>query len=119
PQLTQRDLLRCQGLLCALPAEEIAQRFEQPVGRARILLAGALIISAMMTRLQLDQIGISPHGIREGVLLAYERYGASWLESVAGNSARPAHTNHHTPVSLAQLPAAENALNGSDGVAPE
>ena len=86
-RLTQHDLLRCQGLLSALPAEEIAQRFEQPVGRARILLAGAMIISAMMARLQLEEITVSPHGIREGVLLARERYGEKWLDYVSGSVA--------------------------------
>ena len=121
-QLTQHDLLRCEGLLGALPAEEIAQRFGQPVGRARIMLAGAMIISAMMSRLQLNAIHISPHGIREGILLAYERYGASWMERVGGNSAHPslstlpAHTNHHTQASLADLSHAEHMLNGSDSM---
>ncbi len=85
-QMTQHDLLRCQGLLSALPAEEIAQRFEQPVERARILLAGAMILSAVMARLQLREITVSPHGIREGVLLARERYGESWLDVVSGTA---------------------------------
>ncbi len=82
-QLTQQDLMRCQGLLISLPAEEIAQRFEQPLGRARILLAGALIIQTVMTRLHINEIHVSSHGIREGVLLAYERYRERWLEIVS------------------------------------
>jgi exopolyphosphatase/pppGpp-phosphohydrolase len=82
-QLTQQDLMRCQGLLISLPAEEIAQRYEQPVERARILLAGALIIQTVMTRLRLNVIHVSSHGIREGVLLAYERYKENWLEIVS------------------------------------
>jgi exopolyphosphatase/pppGpp-phosphohydrolase len=82
-QLTQHDLIRCQGLLSSLPAEEIAQRYNQPLERARILLAGALIIQAVMSRLHIDEIHISPHGIREGVLLAYERYGQHWLKIVS------------------------------------
>lgn len=86
-RLTQHDLLRCQGLLSALPAEEIAQRFEQPVERARILPAGAMIIATMMARLHLSEITVSPHGIREGVLLARERYGEVWLDYVSGKVA--------------------------------
>ena len=82
-QLTQQDLMRCQGLLISLPAEEIAQRFEQPLARARILLAGALIIQSVMTRLRINEIHVSSHGIREGVLLAYERYRERWLEIVS------------------------------------
>jgi exopolyphosphatase/pppGpp-phosphohydrolase len=82
-QLTQQDLMRCQGLLISLPAEEIAQRFEQPLERARILLAGAFIIQTVMTRLHMNEIHVSSHGIREGVLLAYERFGERWLEIVS------------------------------------
>jgi exopolyphosphatase/pppGpp-phosphohydrolase len=82
-QLTQQDLIRCQGLLISLPAEEVAQRFEQPLGRARILLAGALIIQTVMSHLHMNEIHVSSHGIREGVLLAYERYGERWLEVVS------------------------------------
>ncbi len=85
-RLTREDIVRCEGLLHSLPAEEVAQRYQQPVGRARILPAGALIILAMMTRLQLDEISVSPHGIREGVLLAYARYGEQWLQRVGGLS---------------------------------
>jgi exopolyphosphatase/pppGpp-phosphohydrolase len=81
--ITQQDLVRCQGLLMSLPAEEIAQRFEQSLARARILLAGALIIQSVMTRLHINEIHVSSHGIREGVLLAYERYRKRWLEIVS------------------------------------
>jgi exopolyphosphatase/pppGpp-phosphohydrolase len=80
--LTHDDLLHCEGLLSALPAEEIAQRYEQPLKRARVLPAGALVIGAVMERLQLEEIHISPHGIREGALLAYTRHGQEWLARV-------------------------------------
>jgi len=90
-QLTERDLVRCQGLLSALTAEEVSERYHQPLERARILLAGALIIQAVMSRLHLTEIRISPHGIREGVLLAYERYGEHWLEIVSQSAASPNH----------------------------
>ncbi len=80
--LTREDIVRCEGLLHALPAEEIAQRYQQDTGRVRILSAGALIIRAIMDRLHLDTIWVSPHGIREGVLLAYARYGEQWLQRV-------------------------------------
>jgi hypothetical protein len=80
--LTSEDLLRLQGLLNAMPAEEIAKRYEQPLGRARILPGGALIIHTVMKWLELDKIRISLHGLREGVLLAYTRYGDQWLEQV-------------------------------------
>ncbi len=88
-RLTREDIVRCEGILQALSAGEIAQRYQQPIGRTRILLAGALIIRAMMERLQLSEIFVSPHGIREGVLLAYTRYGEQWLQLVdASNESR-------------------------------
>src|SRR6266478_8621302 len=93
-QLTQKDLIRCQGLLSSLTAEEVSERFQQPLERARILLAGALIIETVMSYLHLNEIHISPHGIREGVLLAYERYGENWLEIVSQSAAFPNHELH-------------------------
>jgi CHAD domain/Ppx/GppA phosphatase family len=69
-------------LLNAMPAEEIAKRYEQQLERARILPGGALIIHTVMKWLELDKIRVSLHGLREGVLLAYARYGDSWLEQV-------------------------------------
>jgi hypothetical protein len=100
--LTQQDLLRCQGLLSSLTAEEIADRYRIPAARARILLAGSLIIQAVMSRLRVNEIRISSHGIREGVLLAYERYGEHWLEVVND----PALLNHaqQTEISIPLIP---------------
>ncbi len=80
--LKHEDIVRCEGLLHAFPAEEIAQRYQQDTGRVRILSAGALIIRAIMERFHLDTVWVSPHGIREGVLLAYARYGEQWLQRV-------------------------------------
>jgi exopolyphosphatase/pppGpp-phosphohydrolase len=80
--LTHEDLSRCEGLLGALLAEEIARRFEQSLERARILAAGALIIQAVMQYLHRSDIRVSSHGVREGALLAYTRYGERWLEEV-------------------------------------
>ena len=37
-----------------------------------------------MQRLQLDEIRVSSHGVREGVLFVYTRYGQHWLEEVNG-----------------------------------
>lgn len=81
--LSREDILRCEGLLHAMTAEEIAMRFGQPVERARILPSGALIIRTVMEHLHLEIIQVSPHGIREGVLLAYGQYGDQWLKRVS------------------------------------
>lgn len=89
------DLLRCQGLLDAFSAEEIAQRYNVAMARARILPAGALIIQAVMDRLQVLELHVSTHGIREGCLLAYARYGEQWLQRVQqeGQDANSLQTN--------------------------
>ncbi|MEO7020564.1 MAG: CHAD domain-containing protein [Ktedonobacteraceae bacterium] len=78
-RLSLEDLARCQGLLSALETTDIANLYKQPLARARILLAGTLIIAHVMRRLQIHEIVVSPHGIREGVLLAYARFGENWL----------------------------------------
>jgi hypothetical protein len=120
-RLTTHDLLRCQGLLSALPAEEIASRFDQPVERARILLAGACIITAMMARLRLDEIHVSPHGIREGVLLAYARYGERWLERAGATAARNGQRRAGGTGALAQLPPVDvdaGSMAGVNGAKP-
>jgi exopolyphosphatase/pppGpp-phosphohydrolase len=84
--LTYEQIVRCEGLLSDLPAEEISRRYGQPLKRARILPAGALIINTLMLNLHLSEIRISTHGIREGALLAYARYGDQWLHRVQENA---------------------------------
>jgi exopolyphosphatase/pppGpp-phosphohydrolase len=80
--LSYDDLCRCEQLLCELPAEEIAQRYGIDAKRARILSAGALIIRALVERFHLDELQISTQGIREGLILAYARFGEHWLHYV-------------------------------------
>ena len=79
-RLTRKDLLGCLGLLQALQAEDIAQRYGQELERAKVLPGGALLMLAMMEYLHLDEIRVSDHGLREGILLAYARYGERWLD---------------------------------------
>jgi exopolyphosphatase/pppGpp-phosphohydrolase len=78
--LTHDDLLRCEGLLWAMPAEEIAQRYQLDIKRARIVSAGILILLALFDLFQLEELQISSYGIREGLALAYARYGDDWLK---------------------------------------
>lgn len=85
-RLTYEQVVRCEALLSDLDAGTISERYDQPLKRARILPAGALIIHALMLRLQLGEIRVSTHGIREGALLAYARYGDAWLQRVKKNA---------------------------------
>jgi exopolyphosphatase/pppGpp-phosphohydrolase len=80
PILRCNDLLGCLGLLSALPAEDIAMRYELQLERARVLPGGALILLALLELLHLEEIAISQRGLSEGVLLAALRYGESWRD---------------------------------------
>lgn len=93
-KLTQADVARCRDLLGALESTEIAHLYKQPLARARILLAGTLIITHILQWLQLPEMLVSQHGIREGVLLAYARYGDNWFIE-AEKAAANAHYIHH------------------------
>lgn len=88
--MAHADLSRCEGLLAALPAEELARRFDLAPERARILAAGALIIQVIMQSMRLNEARVSSHGVREGALLAYTRYGDRWLEEVNSLASRHA-----------------------------
>jgi exopolyphosphatase/pppGpp-phosphohydrolase len=80
--LSLEQLARCEELLWTLSFEQVADRYQQSAKRAKVLPAGLLIIQALMGRFGLKEIQVSPHGIREGALLAYARYGDAWLEKV-------------------------------------
>jgi exopolyphosphatase/pppGpp-phosphohydrolase len=79
-RLTHEDVLACQGLLHTLSAEEIAQRYGQQIERVRVLPGGALLLLDIMEYLNLNAVRVSSHGLREGILLAYARYGENWLD---------------------------------------
>jgi exopolyphosphatase/pppGpp-phosphohydrolase len=79
--LTRDDLIRCEGLLYALPTQDIAQRYQLEPKRVRVLRAGVLIICALLERFKLNELRIIPQGIREGILLAYARSGEHWLQA--------------------------------------
>jgi exopolyphosphatase/pppGpp-phosphohydrolase len=84
--LTRDELLRCEGLFQALSSEQIAQRYNVDVKRARVLPAGSLIIRAIMQHFHLQTVQVSMRGIREGVLLAYSQDGDAWLKRVQQQS---------------------------------
>ena len=94
--------------MCALPSKEIAKRYDQRLERARILPAGGLIIQAVIKHLNLDEIHVSSHGVREGALLAYTHYGQQWLDevnSIASKRGASQDTRHRQEVQ--QQPFAE------------
>jgi exopolyphosphatase/pppGpp-phosphohydrolase len=79
-QLSREDLQRCEDLLTALNSEQIAARYTIEAPRARIMLAGTLIIRALLDYWQMDCMQVSSSGLREGSMLAFVRYGKAWLQ---------------------------------------
>jgi exopolyphosphatase/guanosine-5'-triphosphate,3'-diphosphate pyrophosphatase len=72
PQLDADVLARCLGLLARLPANEIARRFSIDPERARLLIAGLLILQASAELFGVALL-VGCGGIREGVLLGAVR----------------------------------------------
>ncbi len=77
--LTPNDLEDALLLLQTGPAELMARRYDLRVERARALGVGAVVVLAVMLRLGVVQVEITPHGVREGIILSYARYGEHWL----------------------------------------
>ena len=110
--LTWDDLVHCKELLYTLPTNEVAQRYQLEPKRVRVMRAGVLIICAVLERLRLNKLRISPQGIREGTLLAYARFGEHWLQVaqqhitdgiVADNSKTPSEPiSAETPETFAE-----------------
>ncbi len=79
--LSRAEMAAAIELLLAIPAEEIAKRHRVEAQRARILGAGALVLSVFMEHLNASTMQISQRGIREGMILSYIRHGARWLDA--------------------------------------
>ena len=77
--LTPDDLEDALLVIQASPAETLAQRYDLRLERVRVLGPGALVVLAVMLRLGVVQTEVTPHGIREGIILSYARYGENWL----------------------------------------
>lgn len=118
-RLSAGVLRQCEILLTSVSAEDIADRYGQETGRARILPAGCLIIQAIMERFRLEDIQVSPHGIREGVLLARERFGEQWLERVQDEANQqsqedpPADAPETNHADIPDSPEAQNSIGTS------
>lgn len=83
PSLTMADLQRCRQLLSTSHVDDLAARYDQRLARVQVMLAGTLILQKLMQVLDVDTMLVSSHGIREGALLAYTRYGEDWLSAAA------------------------------------
>ena len=80
-RLSRDEMARAIALLGRESAEEVARKYTIEEARARILGAGTAALAALMDYLATQTMEISQRGIREGMILAYARHGARWLEA--------------------------------------
>ena len=79
------DRGRIEAALATLvsePGDLAAQRFRLNPARARVLPAGAVILEAILDACGLDELAISPYGVREGALLAAAQLGSGWRDGL-------------------------------------
>jgi len=80
--LTRDRLDRILASLLALPAEAIAERHAIHVPRARILVAGAVLVEAILDRYGLETARATDAGIRDGAVIALARSGRAWRDAL-------------------------------------
>jgi len=76
--VSRQELDHALDALQSKPAAEVAQKFKLPVERARLLPAGASILSATLAHYGCVEAQIRPNGIRGGFVISYARDGARW-----------------------------------------
>ncbi len=104
--LRRGDLDAALAVMLAQPAELVAAQYRLRLERARLLPAGTIVLAALVDRLQLPGILVSPAGIREGIVLAAAEYGDDWLAGARRG------IDHGT---FADAQAAEPTDDGGDG----
>jgi exopolyphosphatase/guanosine-5'-triphosphate,3'-diphosphate pyrophosphatase len=76
--LARGDLERIIGRLVGRPSGLVARRFGVTRSRARLLPAGATILTALLDQVGLETLRVSHAGIREGLATALIRHGPDW-----------------------------------------
>ena len=82
-QLTRGQMAALEALLCATSAADLTRRYGIMDARARLLGAGAAVLSAAVERLGVDALAISRRGVREGTILARLHAGDRWLDAAS------------------------------------
>ncbi|MBA3827096.1 MAG: CHAD domain-containing protein, partial [Ktedonobacterales bacterium] len=77
--LRRTDLAAALDVMLATPSGLVAETYRLRMERARLLPTGTVILLALLDRLRLSGMTISPAGIREGIVLAVARAGDDWL----------------------------------------
>ena len=79
-RLTGDGVARALGILTSAPAAEVTERYFINPKRGPLLVAGAVIVEALMRRYGVDTVRVSEAGIREGAILAADRVGGAWRD---------------------------------------
>jgi exopolyphosphatase/pppGpp-phosphohydrolase len=76
--LTLSRIHNALDLLAADDAQTIADRHGVRLSRAKVLAAGATILIGALERYGLDRLRVTEGGLREGLILAFDRAGPGW-----------------------------------------
>jgi exopolyphosphatase/guanosine-5'-triphosphate,3'-diphosphate pyrophosphatase len=74
------DLAYCRDLLMAHPSAHIAAHFGLDPARARVLAGGVEILDAVRLLFEAQRIGVTIHGLRTGMILAWAEKGERWIQ---------------------------------------
>ncbi len=77
-RLTRRNLEEAIKRLLRKPAKKIAKKFDMEVERARLLVPGALLVTALLDHYSLDHLRVTKRGLRDGMAMAFMRDEAGW-----------------------------------------
>jgi exopolyphosphatase/pppGpp-phosphohydrolase len=78
--LTREGIALAIATLTAAPAASVTERYFINPKRGPILVAGAVIVEALMRRYGVETVRVSEAGIREGAILAADRAGRAWRD---------------------------------------
>ncbi|MGH2497440.1 MAG: hypothetical protein ACRDIV_22290 [Ktedonobacteraceae bacterium] len=80
--MTRDDLHHALHQLLKKPAKEIARDYNMQPERARLLPAGAIILTNVLARYAMDQAYVKPNGIRGGLVVSFARHGGDWRKNL-------------------------------------
>ena len=77
-RITRHDLEQAIKRLLRKPAKKIAKKFGMEVERARLLVPGALLVTALLDHYALDHLRMTKCGLRDGMAMAFVRNRSGW-----------------------------------------
>jgi len=80
PVLTRAGIDRAISTLLSMPSAEVTERYFINPKRGPLLLAGAVIVDALMRRYGVDAVRVSEAGIREGAILVADHADRAWRD---------------------------------------